>query len=969
MSQSRTAGVHAVFERWLDQPPERREAFLDRACAGDPALRARIEQLARLAGQEGFLDSPALRIGAPHAAAGSAWSAGQAIGAWRLLQPLGRGGMAEVWLAERSDGGVRQEAALKLIARAGQSLARRFAAEQSILAALTHPGIARLYGGGIEADGTAWMVMQYVDGVHLLDHVAARMPGLAERLGLFLQVCDAVAYAHTRLVVHRDLKPANILVTRDGQAMLLDFGIAKLLDDDAGAERTRTLYLSPTHAAPEQLAGEAVGTATDVYALGVILFELLTGSLPWQHDAAPMAQAVKRLMDVPPPPPSRARIGRSPIATRLLRGDLDAIVARALRREPDQRYPDARALADDVRRHLARLPVRARSGARAYVARRFLRRNWLALSSAALLFVALATATLAVAWQAGKARSDAERAQAVQDFMVDLFKANSSRQKDPVKARRTTARELLDIGAGRIETGLAGAPQARLALLGTFGTLYEDLAVHPQALHFRREAAVLSATLSGRDSTEHVDALLELAASTFSAAALDQVQPVLDEIGAILDRRGDVRSTRRARWLINSAYAHRADLPRARQEAEQAVRILDARPPSADLAEALYARGMNENRMGQPAAAAASLDRAIEVSRATEGVPNTNLPVYYYLLASARKDLLQYGEAEAAARQALAFAIAINGEDHPDAIRARSMLALVLAESDRIREALAVATAVRAAVARVLGPDDAIHGMVALQSCVLAELRAGVLDRAQEDSDQALAQARRLPPRATNIGSALERAADVSIERGDPAQATRQLDEADAARTQLQQPPSTRGALLRIRLALDEDRASDARRLLAAFNPAGASPAADRVAGAQRDLLEAEFDLRTGNPARAIALAGRARAVAAALAPYLRSLATDADLLEGLARLRSGDPAAARPLLERALATRSDLYLPSSPRIAEASLALAECDLAQGRVGDARRHRAEAHAIAARHASLARRYTDPGARLGAPGAR
>ena len=195
MSQSRTAGVHAVFERWLDQPPERREAFLDRACAGDPALRARIEQLARLAGQEGFLDSPALRIGAPHAAAGSAWSAGQAIGAWRLLQPLGRGGMAEVWLAERSEGGVRQEAALKLIARAGQSLARRFAAEQSILAALTHPGIARLYGGGIEADGTAWMVMQYVDGVHLLDHVAARMPGLAERLGLFLQVCDAVAYA------------------------------------------------------------------------------------------------------------------------------------------------------------------------------------------------------------------------------------------------------------------------------------------------------------------------------------------------------------------------------------------------------------------------------------------------------------------------------------------------------------------------------------------------------------------------------------------------------------------------------------------------------------------------------------------------------------------------------------------------------------------------------------------------------
>jgi serine/threonine-protein kinase len=954
-------GVHALFERLLEERPERRSAFLDRTCAGRPALRERIEHLVRRAEHGGFLDAPAIRTGGVADVPASTWAAGHVIGAYRLLRPLGRGGMAEVWLAEREEGGFRQEAAVKLIARASASLSQRFAAERSILAALAHPRIARLYEGGVEADGTAYMVMEYVDGEHLIDYATAQALPLGARMDLFLQICDAVAYAHTRLVVHRDLKPANILVTAERNAMLLDFGIAKLLDADAGADRTRTLYLSPTHAAPEQLTGDAIGTATDVYALGVILFELLTGRLPWRDDAAPMATAVKRLLDAPLPLPSRSADADSPVAPRMLRGDLDAIVAKALRREPDQRYADARALADDVRRHLEHRAVRARSGARAYVARRFLRRNWLPLSSTALLFAALAASTIAVTWQAQRARSDAQRAQAVQEFMVNLFKANSSRQKDPVKARQTTARELLDIGAGRIETALAGAPQARLALLRTFGTLYEDLAVHAQAQRFRRDAAALSGEVFGRDSPEHVDALLDLATSDFSAGALADTEPVLGEIGAILDRRADTSSPQRGRWLINSAYVHRSDLARAHREAEQAVQILGAFPPSAELAEALYAKGMNESRMGRPMEAVASLSRAVGMSRATEGVPNTNLPVYYYLLASAQKDLLQYGQAEASARQALAFAIAINGEDHPDAIRSRSMLALILAESDRMKEGLAVANDVRAAVARVLGAGDPIHGIVALQSCMEAELRAGDLGHALEDSRSTLAQARKLPPRATNIAAALERAAELSIELGRREDAVDQLDEADAARGQLEQAPTNRGALLRIRLALDEDRLDDARARLIAFVPGGASPGAVRVATAQHDLLEAELELHAGNTARAAQLAGAsgARIGAGELAQYLRSLHSDGELIEGLAHLRGGDAGAARPLLDRALATRAELYLPASPRIAEAELALAECDLAQGRGDEATRHMEQAAAIEAQHASLARRYTEP----------
>ncbi|MGN6520223.1 MAG: protein kinase domain-containing protein [Dokdonella sp.] len=954
-----------MLERALAEAADRRDAFLDHACADRPALRERVEHLLHLAACDtGFLDRGAIERSPPDPLA-SAYAPGQSIAAYRLLRPLGRGGMAEVWLAERSEGGFRQQAALKLIAHAHGALGERFAGERDILAALVHPHIARLHDGGVAADGTAYMVMEYVEGEHLVDYVQAHALTLAERLDLFMQICDAVAYAHMHLVVHRDLKPSNILVTAAGQAMLLDFGIARLIDSHDGPEHTRTVYLSPSYAAPEQLASGAISTATDVYALGVILFEMLTGRRPWAGDEAPMPAAVKRLLDEPLPRPSRIADAGSPVPKRLLRGDLDAIVAKALRREADQRYPDARALADDIRRHRAHQPVLARSGARAYVARRFLRRHWLPLASAAVLFVALALAALAVAWQAGQARAAAKQAEAVQGFMIDLFKTNSSRQKDPVKARQTTARELLEIGAGRIDAGLADAPEAKLALLRTFGSLHEDLALHDQARRFRGQAAALSASIFGGDSHEHVDDLLDLATSMFAAGAFKDVEPVLQDIGSILDRRGDARSVQRGRLLMNAAFAHRSDLTRAHDEAVRAVRILGAFPPSASLAEALYAQGMNEYRMHRADEAVLSLDRAIAMSRATEGVPNANLPTYYYLLASAQRDLLDYTRAEASARQALEVSMAINGEDHADAIRARSMLTLVLAESDRIKEGLSQARQTRLAVQRVLGDKDAVHGMVAMQSCIYAELRAGELDIAAADTDANLAQAHAFAPMVGNLAAALDRAAEVSIETGRTAQALQRLDEAAAERQRLQQPPNGRNALLRIRLALDEDDLDHARSLLDAFAATGAGSAAIVVASLQRDLYRAELELRAGRMDDAVRLAGAASARAGSgdLAPYLRSLAADGDLIEGLARLRGGDATAAQPLLERALATRNDLYPAASPKIAEAQLALAECELARGRRAQAVSYVEQAAAIEAAHTALSARYTTPLQRL------
>ncbi|TMN18976.1 serine/threonine-protein kinase [Pseudoxanthomonas sp. X-1] len=279
MTQTDEHGLHALLEQLLALPPAQRQAALARACQDRPELRERLQRLLVLAeGDGGFLDrSP---FGETEAQEDEPRTPGRVVGPYRLLRWLGAGGMAQVWLAERIAGGFRQQVAIKLIAQLPDPLQGRLSAERDILASLVHPGIARLYDGGVTDEGLAWMAMEYVQGQDLVSWCQAHHSGVAERLGLFLQVCDAVAYAHTRLVVHRDIKPANILVTEDGQARLLDFGLARLLEDGPGgaaASTTRSLQLSPSYAAPEQLEGGLVGTATDVYALGVTLYELLAG--------------------------------------------------------------------------------------------------------------------------------------------------------------------------------------------------------------------------------------------------------------------------------------------------------------------------------------------------------------------------------------------------------------------------------------------------------------------------------------------------------------------------------------------------------------------------------------------------------------------------------------------------------------------------------------------------------------------
>jgi serine/threonine-protein kinase len=385
--------VAEIFTAAAERALGERAAFLEHACEGDLALRAEVESLLKAHEQShGFLDAIQSRV-VPRALAElpDDSETGCTIGAYRVVREIGRGGMGVVYLAERADGQFEQCVALKLV-RAGLHFGpylRRFLRERRILARLQHPGIAGLLDGGVTQDGRPFLVMEYVEGVPLTSHCDRNVLGIEARLRLFADACAAVQYAHRNLVVHRDLKPANILVTADGRVKLLDFGIARLLEPDlADVASTSTEFgfraMTPEYAAPEQVSGETITTATDVYALGAVLYELLSGHRPHRFARRTVEEIVRVLMFEPPRPPSArvdeveedhggengARLAAERIATdratttdrlRLqLRGDLDAIVLTALRTEPEHRYASAQALLDDIARHLSGLSVSAR---------------------------------------------------------------------------------------------------------------------------------------------------------------------------------------------------------------------------------------------------------------------------------------------------------------------------------------------------------------------------------------------------------------------------------------------------------------------------------------------------------------------------------------------------------------------------------------------------------------------------------
>jgi serine/threonine-protein kinase len=484
--------VLAWFDRWAAAEGAARDAVLARFQAEQPELAPRLMAMIRAdaaAEAQDFLGDTAhplaaLPATAHDAAQDPADRTGTRLGDWTLRESLGQGGMGEVWRATRSDGLYSGQAAIKLLHAAGlgRQAQARFAREGEFLARLSHPNIAQLLDAGIDADGTRHLVLEYVQGERLDRWCDTRRLGIEARLRLFMQVCDAVSYAHAHLVVHRDLKPANILVTGDGVVKLLDFGVAKLVGDAAAdlTELTRhgSAGLTPEYAAPEQIEGAPVTTATDVYALGVVLFGLLSGARPYGGPSRGMAALARAIVEEPPrsllaaladsPDAALARDTPRAALAQSLRGDLETIVAKALKKAPAERYAAVGELRDDLQRHLAHQPVRARPDTFGYRASRFVRRNRAQVLALGALMLSLVAGIAASTWQWRTATLEAQRTRAVVQVMTELFHGVTP---DESGHATVPAVDLLRRSWAEAKADLRGDPELMAEVAGRIGIL------------------------------------------------------------------------------------------------------------------------------------------------------------------------------------------------------------------------------------------------------------------------------------------------------------------------------------------------------------------------------------------------------------------------------------------------------------------------------------------------------------------
>ena len=847
--------IQSLFEELIDSEDGERAARLDSACGDDLDLRSSVESLLRsdarredplvdVIGQaaESLLEEHQDRL------------IGTRIGPYRVVSILGHGGMSTVYRGERDDAQYQQTVAIKVLLHATlhPRLRSRLHSERHILATLDHPSIARLIDSGDLEDGTPYLVMEHVDGESIDVYCDSRTLFVRERLELFIQVCAAVQYAHRNLVVHRDIKASNIFVTGEGAPKLLDFGIAKLLAPESLSHtlpvtRLQERMLTPENAAPEQVLGRPITTATDIYALGVLLYQLLTGRSPYRLLSYSQLQLERAICMDDPVRPSQMvvsklngeedadrdrisdRRGLSPPRLRArLSGDLDAIISMAMRKEPDRRYPSVEALADDLRKHLNGQPVRARHGDWRYHTAKFLRRHVFVVGGVAAAFLGLALFGGVMLWQNHRIElarqstaQERDRAQQVSAFLVDVFS-----QADPFNAqgKEPTARDLLDRGADKISGNSSLQPEVRAQLLESIGLAYRRQGLSERAIPLFEQAVAIRRRERPFDSGHVAVALANLARALTDAGHLVSAEADLQQAVDLSENAAAYQPLETADILVqfgNFALDAKSDPDQAARLFGKAVTIYHDAIGSQNLQMAAALNGLASAAVWKSDYPLAEhFEReALGIFQKTVSRNHPDNAVALATLGSILTQRGKYAEAEQVLNEALQIERNVFGADNPRIASIEADLGTLYEKEGDLPRAIA---ANESALRITRDRRGASHYMTGYYLDALANLfmKAGDLQTAEAHARQALAvYAQSLPVRHLYVASTHQLLGDVLVRRGSLAAAEAELRTALDMNTSLAGADSWRAARSEASLGwalIARDKAAEGEPMLAA---------------------------------------------------------------------------------------------------------------------------------------------------------